>query len=78
MVPIGPIRCTPTAAPDGQAATTNRELRTANREPFSRLPGRHFLQIPGPTNLPDRVLRAIDRPTGVRNFPSLVMTVWRV
>jgi alanine-glyoxylate transaminase/serine-glyoxylate transaminase/serine-pyruvate transaminase len=24
--------------------------------------GRHFLQIPGPTNLPDRVLRAIDRP----------------
>jgi len=23
---------------------------------------RHFLQIPGPTNLPDRVLRAIDRP----------------
>jgi alanine-glyoxylate transaminase/serine-glyoxylate transaminase/serine-pyruvate transaminase len=25
--------------------------------------GRHFLQIPGPTNLPDRVLRAIDAPT---------------
>ena len=24
--------------------------------------GRHFLQIPGPTNVPDRVLRAIDRP----------------
>jgi len=24
--------------------------------------GRHFLQIPGPTNIPDRVLRAIDRP----------------
>lgn len=24
--------------------------------------GRHFLQIPGPTNLPDRVLRAIARP----------------
>ncbi len=24
---------------------------------------RHFLQIPGPTNVPDRVLRAIDRPT---------------
>ena len=23
--------------------------------------GRHFLQIPGPTNVPDRVLRAIDR-----------------
>ncbi len=26
-------------------------------------PGRHFLQIPGPTNVPDRVLRAIDNPT---------------
>ena len=26
-------------------------------------PGRHFLQIPGPTNVPDRVLRAIDQPT---------------
>ncbi|HVZ19848.1 MAG TPA: aminotransferase class V-fold PLP-dependent enzyme [Vicinamibacterales bacterium] len=25
-------------------------------------PGRHFLQIPGPTNVPDRVLRAIDAP----------------
>lgn len=26
-------------------------------------PGRHFLQIPGPTNVPDRVLRAMDFPT---------------
>ncbi len=25
--------------------------------------GRHFLQIPGPTNVPDRVLRAMDNPT---------------
>ena len=25
-------------------------------------PGRHFLQIPGPTNIPDRVLRAMDQP----------------
>ena len=29
----------------------------------ARAPGRHFLQIPGPTNVPDRVLRAIDNPT---------------
>ncbi|MGH8686325.1 MAG: pyridoxal-phosphate-dependent aminotransferase family protein [Burkholderiales bacterium] len=28
-----------------------------------RSAGRHFLQIPGPTNVPDRVLRAIDFPT---------------
>src|SRR3954454_18615614 len=25
--------------------------------------GRHFLQIPGPTNVPDRVLRALSAPT---------------
>ena len=32
--------------------------------PLDRRPsGRHFLQIPGPTNVPDRVLRAIDGPT---------------
>ena len=31
--------------------------------PHHRPSGRHFLQIPGPTNVPDRVLRAIDAPT---------------
>jgi alanine-glyoxylate transaminase / serine-glyoxylate transaminase / serine-pyruvate transaminase len=25
--------------------------------------GRHFLQLPGPTNVPERILRAISRPT---------------
>lgn len=30
---------------------------------MSHKPGRHFLQIPGPTNVPDRVLRAMDMPT---------------
>jgi alanine-glyoxylate transaminase/serine-glyoxylate transaminase/serine-pyruvate transaminase len=30
---------------------------------MARTAGRHFLQIPGPTNVPDRVLRAIERPT---------------
>jgi alanine-glyoxylate transaminase / serine-glyoxylate transaminase / serine-pyruvate transaminase len=29
----------------------------------TRAPGRHFLQIPGPTNVPDRILRAMDYPT---------------
>lgn len=28
-----------------------------------RTAGRHFLQIPGPTNVPDRILRAINKPT---------------
>src|SRR5258708_8805831 len=31
--------------------------------PASYRAGRHFLQIPGPTNVPDRILRAMDRPT---------------
>jgi len=26
-----------------------------------RIPGRHFLQIPGPAPVPDRILRAMDR-----------------
>src|SRR5258706_10069420 len=29
---------------------------------MSRRSGRHFLQIPGPTNVPDRILRAMDFP----------------
>ena len=32
--------------------------------------GRHFLQIPGPTNVPDRVLRAIDHPTMDHRGPA--------
>ena len=31
--------------------------------------GRHFLQIPGPTNVPDRVLRAMDMPTSDHRGP---------
>src|SRR4051812_22715845 len=36
----------------------------------SRRAGRHFLQIPGPTNVPDRVLRAIDLPTMDHRSPD--------
>ena len=32
--------------------------------------GRHFLQIPGPTNVPDRILRAIERPTMDHRGPA--------
>jgi len=35
----------------------------AMKPPVQQHTGRHFLQIPGPTNVPDRVLRAIDAPT---------------
>jgi alanine-glyoxylate transaminase/serine-glyoxylate transaminase/serine-pyruvate transaminase len=35
--------------------------------------GRHFLQIPGPTNVPDRVLRAIDFPTMDHRGPDFAL-----
>jgi alanine-glyoxylate transaminase/serine-glyoxylate transaminase/serine-pyruvate transaminase len=38
-------------------------MKTSARSATAMPAGRHFLQIPGPTNVPDRVLRAIDRPT---------------
>jgi alanine-glyoxylate transaminase/serine-glyoxylate transaminase/serine-pyruvate transaminase len=41
-------------------------MTTSNRS------GRHFLQIPGPTNVPDRILRAIDRPTIDHRGPEFV------
>jgi len=34
--------------------------------------GRHFLQVPGPTNVPDRVLRAIDNPPIDHRGPTFV------
>ena len=43
--------------PDREPPTHADRASTAYRS------GRHFLQIPGPTNVPDRVLRAIDAPT---------------
>src|SRR5205085_9900101 len=38
-------------------------LRLPPRRRHMHASGRHFLQIPGPTNVPERVLRAIDRAT---------------
>jgi alanine-glyoxylate transaminase/serine-glyoxylate transaminase/serine-pyruvate transaminase len=40
--------------------------------------GRHFLQIPGPTNVPDQVLRAMSRPTidhRSREFATLALGI---
>ena len=38
-----------------------RETKLTHETPFRS--GRHFLQIPGPSNTPDRVLRAMAKPT---------------
>ena len=40
---------------------------------MARNAGRHFLQIPGPTNVPDRVLRAIDFPTMDHRGPDFAL-----
>ena len=40
--------------------------------------GRHFLQIPGPTNVPDRVLRAIDRATIDHRGPDFAQMARRI
>ena len=38
----------------------------------ARNPGRHFLQIPGPSPVPDRILRAMDRPVIDHRGPEFV------
>lgn len=45
---------------------------------MSQHSGRHFLQIPGPTNVPDRVLRAIDHPTIDHRGPEFQALVQRM
>jgi alanine-glyoxylate transaminase/serine-glyoxylate transaminase/serine-pyruvate transaminase len=49
-----PVRC-----PTVSSSILKEKLMSKNA---SRTVGRHFLQIPGPTPLPDRILRAMDTP----------------
>src|SRR5271170_3671310 len=44
----------------------------------SRLPGRHFLQIPGPTPMPDRIMRAMDMPLVDQRGPEFARLGKRV
>src|SRR6201998_668966 len=44
----------------------------------SRTAGRHFLQIPGPTPLPDRILRAMDPPIIDHRGPEFAKLARRV
>src|SRR5262249_26122498 len=44
----------------------------------SRTAGRHFLQIPGPTPLPDRILRAMDTPLIDHRGPEFAKLAKRV
>jgi len=55
----------------GRVSETRRQrIRRSATNPMIRT-GRHFLQISGPTNVPDRVLRAISRPTLIIVAPNL-------
>lgn len=45
---------------------------------MTRIAGRHFLQIPGPTNVPDRILRAMDMPTMDHRSPEFGQLGMRV
>jgi len=46
-------------------------------DPKGRRPGRHFLQIPGPSNVPDRVLRAMAAPTTDHRSPGFAQLTLR-
>jgi len=37
------------------------------------MPGKHFLQLPGPSNVPDRILRAMDYPTIDHRGPNFTI-----
>jgi alanine-glyoxylate transaminase/serine-glyoxylate transaminase/serine-pyruvate transaminase len=58
----------------GQAAGSAAAANT----PAARPLGRHFLQVPGPTNVPDPVLRAIARPTIDHRGPEFARLARRI
>src|SRR4051812_46016308 len=51
-------------------STLQRQLSSATSGERGRVAGRHFLQIPGPTNVPDRILQAISSPTIDHRSPA--------
>lgn len=53
----------------------NRSIKSAELLNM-RQAGRHFLQIPGPSPVPDRILRAIDMP--VIDHRALVSLTWAI
>ena len=71
-VAVGPHLAAQLSSSSAASSAARASLRVSSRkrmlDPYparamTHRSGRHFLQIPGPTNVPDRVLRAIDAPT---------------
>lgn len=52
------------------SSTIQQQLRARSANASGRVAGRHFLQIPGPTNVPDRILHAIAQPTIDHRSPA--------
>src|SRR5215831_17183126 len=50
-------------SPSSGGARVRERGALRRRSDMATRSGRHFLQIPGPTNVPDRILQAIRRPT---------------
>jgi alanine-glyoxylate transaminase / serine-glyoxylate transaminase / serine-pyruvate transaminase len=75
-----PPRCLGRSRIAEQLSEAERIIRRSADMPqnASRLPGRHFLQIPGPTPVPDRVLRAIDMPLIDQRGPEFAQLTKRV
>ena len=68
-----------TSPPNSDIRAARKTKARPGRTPMTLHTGRHFLQIPGPTNVPDRVLRAMDMPTwtiAARNSPSSATRCW--
>src|SRR5439155_1164849 len=59
----------------GEARATLERPLVGENERVSPRRGRPFLQIPGPTNVPDRVLRAMDRPVIDHRGPEFASLV---
>src|ERR1700751_4136227 len=60
------------------AILTGQAQSRKRRSPVTRPTGRHFLQIPGPSPVPDRILRAMDMPVidhRSEEFAGLARTV---
>src|SRR5438270_691740 len=54
--------------PQSPAETSKENSMVSNR---GRKAGRHFLQIPGPSPVPDRILRAMDMPVIDHRGPEI-------
>ena len=61
-----------------ECSVANRHECLVTWLPMNHRSGRHFLQVPGPTNIPDRILRAMGRPAIDHRGPEFAVVTRRV